>query len=342
MKIMIVGGSPSFSSIEDTERSSIVCEESVSQIAKLLVEKGHEIIVCSPFAGSADYVALNGIAAATRPCRLEFHYPDILEVRDKIEDWDNKLPNATMDKFPHYPPETDDEGALRHAWLLSQLSALDRASALIAVGGRIGGSAELLLKLAHSRRFPILPITILNGASARFFDTHRYEYDDIFGSDVDALHSADGIERIPDLIAKLTSKRSQISQQGNRVFVSYARTQSSMADFVEMALRRRGIDVVRDEASFEPGHAIPDEIQEKIISAQIFIALWSLDYASSPWCFDEIEFALDRQESGALDIWFIQLDETRIVPPRARNKVTHKAVNRDELKAVIDTLILGR
>jgi len=340
MKIMIVGGSPSFSSVEETKRSSIVCEESVSLIAKLLVEKGHEIIVCSPFVGSADYVALNGIAAATRPCRLEFHYPDMPEVRDKIEEWDDRLANAKLDRFPHFPPETDDKGALQHAWLLSQLSALDRASALVAVGGRIGGSAELLLKLAHSRKFPILPITILKGALARFFDTHRYEYDDILGSDVDVLHSVDRIERIPDLIAKLTSRRSKGSQQGNRVFVSYARTQSSMADFVEMALRRRGIDVVRDEASFEPGHAIPNEIQEKILSAQIFIALWSLDYASSPWCFDEIEFALDRQESGALDIWFIQLDDTRIVPPRARNKVTYKAVNRAELKAVIDSLIM--
>lgn len=341
MKVMLVGGLPDTSNSEEAERLSTLIEGSVSKIAKSLVEEGHEILVCSPFAGSADYEALNGVGAATRPSRIEFHFPDMQKVRQKVEEWNDKLPNAKMDKFPHFPPEAEGESALQHAWLLSQLSAMDRASALIAVGGRIGGSAELLLKLAHSRKLPILPLTVLKGAAARFFDTHRYEYEDILGPDVDALHTIASIENLNKLIAKLTSKQRQGPQYGNKVFVSYARTQTSMADFVEMTLRRRGIDVVRDEASFEPGHTIPNEIREKIISAQTFVALWSLDYASSPWCFDEIEFALDRQESGALDIWFIQLDDTRIVPPRARNIVSYKAVGRDELKSVIDTLVTG-
>ncbi len=281
MKIMIIGGSPEHQNNKNGNLYATICEQSVSEIAKHLVADGHELIVCSPYYGSADHAALQGIASTKQKGRLEFHYPDVTEITKKVEEWADRLPQIIVDKFPHHPPETDSPEALQHAWLLSQLSALDRSSALISIGGRIGASAELLLKLAHSRGRLILPFTVLKGASARFFDTHRYEYDDLLGDEITVLQQNDDFQSVSPLLAKITSQQTPHSAHAKRVFVSYAREQSSEADFVEMTLRRRGIDVVRDEAAFEPGHSIPDEIREKIFSSQVFIGLWSNSYHSN-------------------------------------------------------------
>ncbi len=335
---MIIGGIP-----DQTDRESLAHSPrnlmSVSQLVQRLTADGHELIVCSPFEGSADYAALQGIAESEGAARVEFHFPDIEEIRQKVDEWVERLPNATVDKFPHHPPETDEPEALQHAWLLSQLSALDRSSALIAIGGRIGASAELLLQLAHSRGRLILPLTALKGASARFLDSHRYEYDDILGSDVQVLHQAEKYQEIPALLSKAASEKILQPEQSTKVFISYAREQSDEADFVEMTLRRRGFDVVRDEATFEAGHSIPNEIRENIFGSKIFVALWSASYACSPWCFDEIEIALDRLEKKQISLWIFQLDDTRIVPPRARDKLSHPVCSREQLKNVLTSLL---
>jgi len=338
MKIMIIGGLPDQTNPRDLADSSRLLS-GISQLVQRLTADGHELIVCSPFEGSADYAALQGISESDHAAKVEFHFPDIEDIRQKVDDWVERLPNSSVAKFPHHPPETHEPEALQHAWLLSQLSALDRCSALIAIGGRIGGSAELLLKLAHSRGRLILPLTALKGASARFLDSHRYEYDDILRNDAQILHQAEKYQEIPSLLSKAASEKILRPEGNTRVFVSYAREQVEEANFVEMTLRRRGYDVLRDEASFETGHAIPDEIRESIFSSEIFVALWSSNYACSPWCFDEIEIALDRLEKRQISLWILQLDSTRIVPSRARDKLSHPAFNREQLKSVLTSLL---
>jgi hypothetical protein len=341
MKTMIVGGIPDQNTPMDPNESSRLLD-GVSLLAQQLTADGHELVVCSPFQGSADYAALKGLAETQKPARVEFHFPDVEDIRQRIDEWVEYLPNATVDKFPHHPPTTDDPDALQHAWLLSQLSALDRSSALISIGGRIGASAELLLKLAHGRGRLIVPLAALNGATARFLEAHRSEYYDILGEDVQALHNIEEYKNLSSLLSKAIYQQSPRKLGNRRVFISYARAQADDADFVEMTLRRRGFDVVRDEASFAPGHDIPVEIREKIFSSEIFLALWSIDYASSPWCFDEIEIALDRLEADKISLWVFQLDDTRIVPPRARDKLSYPAQDREKLKNSLGNLLVSR
>lgn len=338
MKTMIIGGLPDQTNPQESA-DNLRLLSGISQLVQRLTADGHELIVCSPYEGSADYAALQGIADSEHAAKVEFHFPDIDDIRQKVDDWTERLPNSSIDKFPHHPPETEEPKALQHAWLLSQLSALDRCSALIAIGGRIGGSAELLLKLAHSRGRLILPLATLKGASARFLDSHRYEYDDILGNDIQILQRSESYQDIPSLLTRAASEKNLRPERSTRVFVSYAREQSDDADFVEMTLRRRGFDVLRDEASFETGHAIPDEIRESIFGSDIFVALWSVNYACSPWCFDEIEIALDQLEKKKISLWILQLDDTRIVPPRARDKLSHPAFEREQLKSILTSLL---
>jgi hypothetical protein len=70
-------------------------------------------------------------------------------------------------------------------------------------------------------------------------------------------------------------------------------------------------------------------------------SLYSADYATSPHCFDELDLALDRIENGDdLGVWLLRLDDTRLVPRRAREWqvdrreygiVTRRAHSRDEI-----------
>ncbi|RBN36059.1 hypothetical protein DMN50_37435, partial [Priestia megaterium] len=70
-------------------------------------------------------------------------------------------------------------------------------------------------------------------------------------------------------------------------------------------LRRRNLQVFRDESKFGAGHAIPTLIEEAIYGANIFIAVWCTEYACSPWCFDEFELALDRADAEKIELWII-------------------------------------
>ncbi|PTM77108.1 toll/interleukin-1 receptor domain-containing protein [Cereibacter johrii] len=338
MKVMILGGLPDQTSSVGSIKSARLMN-GVSQLAHQLVADGHDLVLCSPFEGSADHAALTGLENSDRPARIEFHFPDVEIIRKRVEEWAGRLPNVTFDMFPHHPPVTDEPDASMYSWLLSQLSALDRASALISIGGRIGASAELLLKLAHSRGRLIIPLAGLKGASARFLESHRSEYDDILGDDIQALHEIEADKDFSSILSKAIHKQSPRKMANRRAFISYAKAHADDADFVEVTLRRRGFDVVRDEASFSPGHNIPTEIREKIFSSEVFIALWCAAYACSPWCFDEMELALDRLEAGKIALWILQLDDTRIVPPRARDKLSYPAQNRDKLKGALEVMI---
>jgi hypothetical protein len=123
------------------------------------------------------------------------------------------------------------------------------------------------------------------------------------------------------------------------VFISYPRVRSEPADVVEMTLRRHGITVIRDEHDFGTGHAIPSEIREGIHRATVFVVTWCREYACSPHCFDELELALDRHERGELLLWIIAVDDTRVVPPRARTLLYQRGQTRDELMGTLSRLL---
>jgi hypothetical protein len=109
-----------------------------------------------------------------------------------------------------------------------------------------------------------------------------------------------------------------------------------------MTLRRRNLTVFRDERDFGAGRPIPSEITEFIHRADVFVTIWCREYACSPWCFDELVLALERHAAGALTLWLLCVDDTRIVPPGARDLTNYPARNREELERHILTLLEQR
>jgi hypothetical protein len=346
MKIFLIGGAsvekddPSYANQLETLNPSMV------DLGRAIAQAGHDLLVCSPFDGSADVTAARGaletIGSAGQGSCVEFHHPDAAPVVAEMDRFRQEFHSSALKSFLHPMPKDEKGGDLfEYGWLLAQTYAMDRSHSVIALGGKIGKAASLLLGLVDARKKPLLPLTYLGGAAAQAFDRRRYILEDRLGSDLSALHDSNHSEEIVELVVKVSSEslQSPSASKPPKFFISYSRARPCEADFVETALRRRQYDVFRDEKDFAPGAPIPSEIEAAVFAADVFIAIWCNEYACSDWCFDELSLALRRREAGKLTIWLFCLDNTRVVPPGARNLTNYPARSREELERHIMVLL---
>ncbi len=345
MKIFILGGTSVEKSSSDYDAQCAILESSMEALGRSIVESGHNLLVCSPFAGAADVFAVDGaryVLSTNNNKLLEYHYPDDGSVIDMLRTFVSALPASSFHLYSH-PVIRDEAGQIEwtYSWLVSQLAALKACHAVIALGGATARSASLLLKVAAEQSKPLLPLTFLEGAAAGIFEHLRYPLRDRLGDDIDILNDPTQIERAVELAERLASGNIPKGAVGRprRCFVSYSRSRPAEADFVEVVLRRRNVEVYRDDRDFEPGSSILGEITGYIHHADIFISLWCQEYACSPWCFDELSIALQRHKAGKLSLWIFSLDQTRIVPPDARDIITYPIRNREELEGRLLALL---
>lgn len=343
MKIFIIGGAPS--ATDDSDRAAKTAEMTAAceRLGANIASSSNTIVVCSPFDDSADCAVLRGVT--TRPehrdTAVEFHFVDTPPVREQLATLKSRLDLQRITLYPHPPPEGDTLEARRLSWLLCQLSALESAHVTFAICGDADGSANMLLLVAEGRRKPVLPFPFLGGAAQRAFERRRFELEDRLHDELPLLHDALSINHAMHLAERLVAPVGgrPPGAQLPRFFISYPRERQAEADHVEAVLRRRNLPPFRDESDFGAGHELPTEIREAMFSANIFVAIWCVEYACSPWCFDEIELALDRHARGSLTLWIFCVDDTRMVPTRARNLVYYKIRTRQELEGKLIDLI---
>ncbi len=189
----------------------------------------------------------------------------------------------------------------------------------------------------------MLPLPYLGGAAEAAFRRRRYELIDKLGADFGLLEDAGRVDQAAALVGSLVgggpAKRAKPGR--DRFFISYPRARPAEADFVEMTLRRRNQDVFRDDHGLEPGSHLPSAIRDQLHAATVFIAVWGREYACSPWCHDELELALDRSSDGGVRIVLLCVDETRVIPPRARDLIRSPCKTRGEIEALVLSLIEG-
>jgi hypothetical protein len=346
MKILLIGGVTTQPSQETEHKTqSAIVTQSMARLGKDLVSAGHDLLVCSPFSPSADVDAVTGAAPVLRKGdgpSVEFHYPGAPEVELEVTRLTESLSLKNFCRFPHpLIGHLGSKDQRSYAWLLPQLSAMDRSHAIIALGGRIEGSTSLLLALADSRQKPMLPLTFLGGAAADAFQRRRYQLEDRLGEAVAVLSDPGRVAETITLVEQLADQQFAQSPKTapRRFFISYPQCRPQEADFVEVTLRRRHLDVFRDAHDFGAGRPLLQEIMEHVHGAHVFVALWCREYACSPWCFDELEIALTRHAAGKILLWLLCLDDTRMVPPVARNLVNYPAKTREELEKQLLTLL---
>jgi hypothetical protein len=280
MKIFLIGGvSTKSSQGAEYESQLATVKQSMERLGEDLVTAGHDLLVCSPFSGSADADAVTGAARILKSDdgpSVEFHYPGAPEVEQEVTRLTESLTLKRYYRFPYAPiGHLGSEPQWSYAWLLAQLSAMDRSHAIIALGGKIEGSASLLLALADSRKKQLLPLTFLGGAAAEAFQRRRYELADRFGDAVALLSDPGRTAETMPLVARLADQQLVRSSTTAplRFFISYPQCRPQEADFVEVTLRRRYLDVFRDAHDFGAGRPLAQEILEHVHGAHVFVAL---------------------------------------------------------------------
>lgn len=343
MKCFILGGVTENDLTSDVINDHL--KDACTRIGKVLSDSGHSLVICSPFQDSADYWALSGftqnMSNSNSNNSTEIHYVDTESIRNEICTLESAYNTHKIIKIPYPAPNIENKDSISLAWLLCQLNALESCHVVIAIGGKTDGVANMLLLLAEAKRKPIIPLSFLGGAAGQAFHRRRYELEDRLGADYLLLQDQNSIDKVIenlDIIHKIQNDGTSKSSNP-KFFISYPRSRPSEADYIETLLRRRNLQVYRDESDFGAGSEIPTEITEAIHAADIFVAIWCVDYACSPWCFDEFELALDRHNSSKLKLWILCVDETRIIPKRARDLNYFNVCSRDEIEGRILSLL---
>ena len=345
MRIFVIGGVTCPDTDVQIEKEKQMLSSICRRIGVELANEGHDILVCSPFANTADIEVLYGVAESKKGqnTRIEFYFVDAPIVTETLNALVSSLGLKNISRIPYPPPNENSVEGHRFAWLLCQLNALESCHAVVAIGGARDGAANMLLLLAEAKRKPLVPLAFMGGAAGQAFIRRRYELEDQLRQYFVELQDISKCKSVAKIAELLTSSFS--SMPGTRrsylptIFISYPRARHNEADYAEILLRRRGIPVYRDESDFGAGHSIPTEITEKIYSSEIFIAMWCQEYACSPWCYDELELALDQCEVGKLSLWIFLLDDTRIIPKRARQLNTFKINTREALEGKLLELL---
>jgi len=350
VKVFVIGGCSVLKNDPSFESQRRLLSMSSRHLGKEIALAGHDLLVCSPFPGFADIECVMGacevLAKAKRPRTvIEFHYPNHHSVVSQMSVVLETLRRNHVNTFPQRLTGDDTkDNPSEHDWLLCQLIAMERANAIVTIGGKPNGSASLLLLMAESRRKTILPLTYLQGAAEQSYQRRQYELQDRLSEKIGILREQHRINEVVSLLETLTSPLSAgaVVNQRKKFFLSYPRSRPEETDFIEMVLRRRNLVVFRDERDFGAGQQLLGEIDEFIHQADVFIAVWCNEYACSPWCFDELTIALRRKAEGKLDIWLFCIDGTRVVPPDARSIVSYPIDGRIELERQLLVLLEDR
>lgn len=333
MQFFVIGGATS-----DDHRLAgnghDLLRSTATKLGEEIALAGHDLIVCSPYENSVDVDVARGFDLANGDGHIRFHIPDKDEIEDRFQQFKTML-KATPLVQRHPLLETGE--ASDYSWLLCHLRALDTCDVLVAMGGKEGQAASLVLELARVRRSPVLPVPCFGGAARRAFQEVRDSLELRLRDDVELLRHPESVPRLVALAEALVSPPAAVEPlrigPGSHAFLSYAHERMSDADLVETLLRRQGITVTRDEEELKGGDLWRQTLSDGIASADAFVALWSQEYALSEMCWDEIEQALDENEARGMQILIITLDPTPVLPRRARDMQVLPGSTRREIRA---------
>nr|ABF81449.1 TIR-NBS type disease resistance protein [Populus trichocarpa] len=95
------------------------------------------------------------------------------------------------------------------------------------------------------------------------------------------------------------SSSSRFSNCKHQVFLSFRGedTRRKFTDHLYTALVQAGIHTFRDDDEIQRGHNIELEIQKAIQQSKISIIVFSIDYARSRWCLDELVMIMERKRT---------------------------------------------
>jgi hypothetical protein len=336
MKVLFVGGLDQTGG-GDADALRTACR----RLGGALQERGHSVVFCSPLSDAADVDVLRGVAEAAKGTvpKAFGHVPEGAAV-DRMGVLEKEL-SLDIIWRTYRTPDLDDESR-PYAYLTCQLLAMDDADAVIAIGGRRGGASSLFLLLAEKRGKPLIPIPFLGGAAQESY-WRTCDSNGPVADELPALLNGSRIHEAVTLAERLAVRPPP--RPDSRFFISYSRRRPHEADVVENILRRSQYrdTVFRDEHDIRIGDEWRSEIAADLARTNVFVVLWSQEYACSQHCFDEMAEAIRRRQKGLdaqaerpLEIWIFKVDDTPITFPEVRELDRDTCLDREQLQQAFE------
>lgn len=340
--VLVIGGATGETADVDAELPRL--HRASMKLGTALARGGAQLVICSPFPDSADYYAAMGYADAKAGGVIHFHSPSHPRVEEKRQLFRQTFgqPNLVIQDWNYPVPDADEQDSWSQAWLLAQLQALEKADVVLALGGKLSKTASTLLHLAEAKGLPIIPFAFLGGAAGRTYRRRNWARCNP-GFDASILESEGSVEqavRIANHVVLDRVKRSIVScARPKTVFISVAKQDAAMGAALGDVLMSYSIEVVLGESEIVPDQLIPATIEHAIRRSDIVAVLWSRSYAQSPWCYDELALALNLEAVDGTKVWLFNLDDSSIVPTRARKLPAISVRSEEGLRSAIKGLL---
>jgi hypothetical protein len=312
-----------------------------SRLGARLADAKVELVICSPFAGSADVSTLMGYIGAAGPV-VHCHEPNHTGVHRARETLHHRLGehNTRIQLYQWPEPIIDDRmsseearEAWGEAWRSAQLGAMGECDVVVAIGGRTSGSAITTLREADRRGLPILPFTLLGGAAKYVWDTRP---EGVLSTDgARLLGRPEGIDRVAELLNELVARRACPSRPVKAAFVSRATADQGYGEVVCKVLAENGIEVVLGERTKRSDRDVQAGIADAICNSDLFVAIWSGNFATSKWCIEELDLAITLRNNGVLTVWLFNLTDREVAHRAARQVDVAWAANAHELRNLV-------
>jgi hypothetical protein len=316
--VFVIGGVTQ-REIDQTEQAAL--RRACFEVGKAMLRSGAQLVICSPFPDAADYYTALGYALGRESGVIAFHSPDIPRVMEEVAKFSKNYerPGLEIKSFRHAASDESPEH-LGEAWRMAQYMALRAAQAVVAIGGKTFATANTLLLLAEAEGKPIVPFGFLGGAAKLSFD-RQFKSGAPRGVDIRQLETEDGVNHVVKLINGLMIRQhggaSATPGQALTFFISRSSRDAARAKELVAHLTFKGHVALEGDTMQTPGAPIEAAITRAMDRSDIFIALWSQNYALSPWCAKELNWAAKREAQKNGTAWIFNLDGSAVVAPEA-------------------------
>lgn len=324
------------------------------ELGRSLADRGVELVVCSPFPGSADVSSVLGYADGAAPVRITFHHPDHPDVDRAMEELRVLLGDRVRllgKPFRHQRPlfsESDDVGTKRRAWgeawRISQLMAVRNADVVVALGGRTDGSAITTLTIAEVNRVPVLPLSVLGGAAAHIHENRDWKaFPNVDKLLLTTRHATRRlVSEMEILLRDAVGGPGRMNKLPGAVFLSRAREDQALVEPLLNLLYDKGIEVRMGDVGATQGEAVEKIIEQAIRASEAFIAVWTQKYALSQWCHSELDQAVREYDHGKHRLWLINTLDTPVAHRAGRQVSALRAGTpesiRNSIAAILDAI----
>src|SRR5215213_315576 len=106
MKVFVIGGTTVPPANDEYPKQLKILEQSMRPLGKCLIDNNHELLVCSPYQGSADVETIRGAtqsANVKRGKHIEFHYPRAESISTEVNTLIKTLSIKQARSFFHLP-----------------------------------------------------------------------------------------------------------------------------------------------------------------------------------------------------------------------------------------------